>query len=422
MPYREQARLLSPAKAYGVAVLATAVVVVCRLVLYAVGFDQLGRSLLFPTAIVIAAWVGGFGPGLLASALTTVAILFILIEPRFSWAIADRRDIVELVAFFGQGLFISVLGGAFHRSRQATAKAYWEQERKVEERTLELSRVNQALRDQAAEREHDRQRLLRYARRLDQSNQELQDFASVASHDLQEPLRKIRAFGGRLAARAEGGLDEAGRDYLARMLNAAERMQVLITDLLSFSRITTKARPFEPVDLNRVAAEVVSDLEARIEQVGGKVDLDFLPTLDADPLQMRQLLQNLIANALKFARPGMAPHVRVYAELAAEETDTGAAREVMRLHVEDNGIGFDEKYLDRIFNVFQRLHGRGEYEGTGIGLAVCRKIAVRHGGEVTARSRPGEGSTFIVTLPLQHSSTSHASGHAGETHYDLGGR
>lgn len=231
--------------------------------------------------------------------------------------------------------------------------------------------------------------------RLEQSNRELQDFASVASHDLQEPLRKIQAFGDRLSTTNSAALSADGQDYLKRMLNAAGRMQTLINDLLSFSRITTKAQPFSKVDLGQIARDVLGDLETAVERAGAAVSLEPLPTIDADPMQMRQLLQNLIGNALKFRKPGVAPIVRISADVSSDNQTCAIA-------VADNGIGFDEKYLDRIFNVFQRLHGRGAYEGTGIGLAVCRKIAERHGGLITARSKPGEGATFIVTLPMQH--------------------
>jgi signal transduction histidine kinase len=235
-----------------------------------------------------------------------------------------------------------------------------------------------------------------YAARLERSNKELQDFASVASHDLQEPLRKIQAFSDRLRTRCAAALDDVGRDYLDRVQNAAKRMQTLINDLLTFCRITTKAQPFVPTDLKGAALEVISDLEVRIEQVGGRVELDELPTVDADPLQMRQLMQNLIGNALKYHRPEVPPVVKVSSTHLPDPS-----RELCQILVEDNGIGFDEVYSDRIFTIFQRLHGRTEYEGTGVGLAVCRKIAERHGGSITARSRPGEGSSFMVTLPVR---------------------
>jgi PAS domain S-box-containing protein len=232
-----------------------------------------------------------------------------------------------------------------------------------------------------------------FTRRLQQSNRELEDFAYVASHDLQEPLRKIQAFGDRLAAKYGEALTGDGRDYLERMQSAARRMQTLINDLLVFSRVTTQAQPFERVDLEEVARGVVHDLEVRIHQAEGEVVVGALPEVDADPLQMRQLLQNLVGNALKFHRPGVPARV----ELLGASHD-GTAEIVVR----DNGIGFDEKYADRIFTMFERLHGRGVYDGTGIGLAICRKIAHRHGGDVSARSKPGEGSTFTVTLPVDH--------------------
>jgi PAS domain S-box-containing protein len=244
-----------------------------------------------------------------------------------------------------------------------------------------------------------------YAAKLERSNRELQDFAQVASHDLQEPLRKILAFGDRLKKRAGESLDEQSQDYLQRMFNAANRMQTLITDLMAFARIETKAQPFVPVDLGVIAGEVSADLETRIEQTGGRVEIGALPTLDADPMQMRQLLQNLIGNSLKYHREGVPPIVRVYSQKPDEPGQESIAGGVLatpfcQILVVDNGIGFDEKYLDRIFTVFQRLHVKGEYEGTGVGLAICRKIVERHSGTITARSSPEEGSTFVVTIPI----------------------
>jgi PAS domain S-box-containing protein len=244
-----------------------------------------------------------------------------------------------------------------------------------------------------------------YAAELKRSNKELEDFAFVASHDLQEPLRKIKAFGDRLVKRFGATLGPDGKEYLDRMQNAADRMNDLIQALLTYSRVTTKAQPFTLVDLNQIAREVLADLEVRIEQSRGQVLVEPLPAIQADPMQMRQLLQNLIGNALKFRREGVPPVVRVSCEPVTDRPTSlhetqHAMEERIRLLVADNGIGFDEKYLDRIFEVFQRLHGRGQYEGTGTGLAVCRKIAQRHGGTITARSRPDEGATFIVTLPI----------------------
>jgi len=253
----------------------------------------------------------------------------------------------------------------------------------------------------------------RYSQELARSNAELQQFASIASHDLQEPLRKIQAFGDRLKTKYNEVLTEQGRDYLERMQNAALRMQNLINALLLLSRITTRAQPFVPVNLAQVVQEVLLDLEVRIDSSKAEVELGSLPTIEADHLQMRQLLQNLIGNALKFHPKDKPPKVRVWGILTDEKSmkhQVGMSNEQFpilcklthcQLMVRDNGIGFDEKYVDRIFNVFQRLQGRSEYEGTGMGLAICRKIAERHNGSITAKSSPGEGATFIVTLPIK---------------------
>ncbi len=253
-------------------------------------------------------------------------------------------------------------------------------------------------------RKEAEERLRLAAEQLRRSNLDLQDFASIASHDLQEPLRKIQAFGDRLKIKCAAGLGENGRDYLDRMQDAARRMQILLHDLLTLSRVTSKAQPFERVDLRKVVEEVVSNLEVRIEQTGAQVEIGRLPLIEADAAQMRQLFQNLISNAIKFQREGTQPEVIVSAKvLDNAESLPGAmpGEEICQIMVRDNGIGFDEQYLDRIFQVFQRLHSRSEYEGTGIGLAVCRKIVDRHGGTISAKSAAGDGATFIVTLPVK---------------------
>lgn len=251
--------------------------------------------------------------------------------------------------------------------------------------------------------------LARQAQELARSNAELEQFAYVASHDLQEPLRKIQAFGDRLVENTRNSLSERALDYLNRMQDAAGRMKVLINDLLTFSRVTSRGQPFVQVDLNKVVQEVLSDLEAWVDQNGARVEVSNLQLIDADPTQMRQLFQNLISNGIKFHRKDVYPMVKVDCKLlkSNELGANGMAQggEFCRLTVEDNGIGFDEKYLDRIFTVFQRLHGRGEYGGTGIGLAICQKVVQRHGGSITATSTPGQGSTFVVTLPVKHAVT-----------------
>jgi len=253
-----------------------------------------------------------------------------------------------------------------------------------------------AVRYEITERKMAEEQLRISAKKLEISNRELQDFASVAAHDLQEPLRKIQSFSDRLITRATE-LKPENKDYLDRIQKAAKRMATLISDLLNYSRVTTRAQPFMPIDLNDIIKNIISDLEIRIEQTKGKVEYDDLGTIDADALQMHQLFLNLINNALKFHKPQVAPVVRV----KKREIDAGKGKRLCEISVHDNGIGFDEKYLDRIFTIFQRLHGRQEYEGTGVGLAVCRKIVERHGGSISAKSVPGEGATFLVTLPVK---------------------
>ncbi len=250
-----------------------------------------------------------------------------------------------------------------------------------------------SIRYETTQRKHAEDQLRIYADRLERSNRELQDFASVAAHDLQEPLRKILTFGDRLVNKYDSAIPEEGKDYLGRMLASAQRMRKLIDDLLTFSRVTTQGKPFETVDLNVILQEVLSDLEVAVERVKGRVDVESLPTIQADPSQMRQLFQNLISNGLKFHQKGISPRVKVSAS-------TVTAKSLWyEISVSDQGIGFEEKYLDRIFTIFQRLHGKHEYEGTGLGLSVCRRIVERHSGSITARSQLGQGTEFTVTLP-----------------------
>lgn len=254
-----------------------------------------------------------------------------------------------------------------------------------------------SVRYEITERKLAEEKLKVYAKRLEISNQELQDFASVAAHDLQEPLRKILSFSDRLQGKAKADLKPDAIDYLERIQNSAHRMRILINDLLTYSRVTTKAQPFVAVDLNNIVADVISDLEVRLEQSGGSIECETLPVIDADATQMRQLFQNLISNALKFTPPDRKPLVKIKSEFLRSSP---LGRQACKITVTDNGIGFEEKYLDRIFTIFQRLHGRHEYEGTGIGLAVCRKIMDRHNGILTATSKLGEGSSFIIILPF----------------------
>ena len=258
----------------------------------------------------------------------------------------------------------------------------------------ERKRMEESLHKSLIELELSNQARTATIAKLEESNQALRDFASIASHDLQEPLRKVKTFGGMLKQKCGDLIGEEGFSYLERVLDANQRMQSLLTALLEYSRLSTRADPFVEVELAKIICEVLSDLEVRIEKTGGVVHVGNLPVISADPTQMRQLFQNLIGNALKFHKPDEKPKVQVH---SVSNTDSG-----YQIIVEDNGIGFEEQYLEKIFAPFQRLHGKSsQYEGTGMGLAICKKIVERHGGSIRANSEPGKGSTFIVRLPVK---------------------
>ena len=253
------------------------------------------------------------------------------------------------------------------------------------------------------ERQQVEEALQIYMSELKRSNLELQEFAYIASHDLQEPLRKIQAFGDRLSRRYADQLDQRGLDYLMRMQNAAGRLRLLIDNLLLFSQVTTAAQPFSEVDLNEVITAVLSDLSVRVKETKTVVDVGNLPTIEAEPTQMHQLFQNLIGNALKFTRPNQSPQIEITSCLIqGRNLSSGMLnqQEMVQLKVKDNGIGIEEKYIERVFQLFERLHSRQAYEGTGIGLAICRKIVDRHNGRISVQSEVGVGTTFLIDLPL----------------------
>ncbi len=262
-------------------------------------------------------------------------------------------------------------------------------EHALRESEQELRGMNETLEQRVAERTEE---LLRTNHMLAQRNRELRDFANVASHDLREPLRKIQTFADLIESDYGANLEGEGRVYLDRMRAVASRMSELLTDLRSFSRITSEADQFIRVDLNRVMEEVLSDLEIRIRDTHGQVEVEPLPSVRGVPTQLRQLFQNLIENALKFHNPDVVPRVRVVPGPVGE-------RGMVDIKIEDNGIGFDPAHAERIFVPFQRLHGKTSYDGTGMGLAICRRIVEHHAGSIRAESRDGHGACFTVTLP-----------------------
>ncbi len=267
---------------------------------------------------------------------------------------------------------------------------------KITRDMTERKKMEQELRASKEELEAANAELTGYSKKLQAANTELQEFAFIASHDLQEPIRKVLTFSKMVMSEHAHGLGEAGIVYLERVQGAAARMQELLEALLRYSRLTSKAEPFSECKLSDAANEVVSDLTMLINRTGGKVELSELPVIQGDPPQIRQLFQNLIANALKFHKDNIPPVVKVY----SKPTENGFCQ----IAVEDNGIGFDPEYAEKIFFPFQRLHGRSsKYEGTGMGLAICRKVVERHGGSITAKSELGKGSIFIVSLPCNQS-------------------
>lgn len=242
---------------------------------------------------------------------------------------------------------------------------------------------------------------------LRRSNDELEKFAYVASHDLQEPLRKIRAFANRLETKYKNQLEAEALEYIDRMHKAAERMQTLIQDIFAFSRVSRVADPFLPADLNTVLANVLDDLEAYIEHKHAQITIGKLPVIIGDKVQLKRLFQNLLSNAIKFHQPGENPVITVSSSII--DTEQAAAEfgiplqelNYHRISIKDNGIGFDQQYADKIFNIFQRLHGRVQYEGSGIGLAICRRIVTNHSGYITARSQENQGAEFLIIFPFR---------------------
>lgn len=241
---------------------------------------------------------------------------------------------------------------------------------------------------------------------LNHSNQELEQFAYVASHDLKEPLRKITAFGDRLNQKYKKQLDDDASFYLTRMIDSANRMEVLMENLLSYSRLSRKLVAFEQVNLNKTLENVLSDLELKVGETNAQIHVGTMPTLEASAPKMQQLFQNLISNALKFVKPNHSPNIWVDAKEATkgELSKLGLDyknKRYYKITVKDNGIGFEPEYAERIFVIFQRLHGRSEFEGTGLGLAICKKIVENHQGIIYAESELGAGATFIMYLPIR---------------------
>lgn len=236
------------------------------------------------------------------------------------------------------------------------------------------------------------------AKELERSNKELENFAYIASHDMREPLRKVIAFGDLLQRKCSAELSDKGRDYVERMTSATYRMQKLLDDLLKYSRVSSGSGDFHTVSLSALMEEIISDLEEKIKETHSVILVTSeLPEIEADETQIRQLFQNLISNSIKFTANDTHPLIKIKAEKQNYD-----GKDFVEITLKDNGIGFDEKFKHKIFEQFQRLHGKNEYEGTGMGLAICKKISERHDGSIDVHSKEGEGSTFYIKLPVKH--------------------
>lgn len=278
------------------------------------------------------------------------------------------------------------------------------------EQEKKLIAINKSLEREIAEKKNSEEKikllnrkLLENIANLESANKDLERFAFMASHDLQEPLRKIRMFSDRLLTKSKN-IPEDDAKMVNRIQQAAERMQVLIVDILSFSKVSNDKSNFVESDLNIVIKDVLTDLEDEINANNATVSIQPLPSLHVRPTLMRPLFQNLISNALKYRKKdeGVSIDIRSEVSFGISERDKNLVNKYCRIFIKDNGIGFDQKYAEEIFGMFRRLHHNGEYSGTGVGLALCKKIAELHHGFISARSKINEGSTFIVSFPLKH--------------------
>jgi len=309
-----------------------------------------------------------------------------------SWIwLHDRASKIHLKNehWYTDGVFSDIT--ELKKAEQELALHHFRLAELVDERTSDLRMANNNLKYEIKIRKQAEKDLRALAAKLEYSNQELEEFAHVASHDLKEPLMLVLAFGDRLLRKCSDRLDNKGCEYIKRIIKAANQMRQLVDDLLALSRISSEARELEEVDMNELVHEVIQGLEERIRLARGRVEVSSLGTLDGDRSQLHRLFQNIIANALKYRQESLEPFISI--ERCSLESD------YCEIRVEDNGIGFNPEMEEHIFKPLTRLHRRGKYEGTGMGLATCQKIVVRHGGHISAKSSPGEGSVFIIRLP-----------------------
>jgi len=317
------------------------------------------------------------------------------VDPTFEWRIShihpeDRQRVLDQISDDIRAGQDFVAEYRF-RTRDDRYLDVWDRGRVVQSSRGPTVRMVGSITD-ITERKRAERELRETTDELARSNADLQQFAYVASHDLQEPLRMVASFVQLLERRFRGAIDKEADEWIEYVVDGVKRMQQLISDLLQYSRVGTRGKAFQQIDLQKVLDRVLANLKATIQESEAKITCDPMPTVLGDDVQLCQLLQNLIGNAVKFQPEGVTPEVRIGAE-RHENTWTFSVR--------DNGIGIDPQYVERIFVIFQRLHSRNEYEGTGIGLAICKKIAERHGGTIWVESEVGKGATFFFTIPAK---------------------
>jgi signal transduction histidine kinase len=388
---------------YLLALLLVGIGLLMRIVLTNLVGPGLPTYITFYPCVMISALVMGLGSGILATLASLIIVDYWLLKPVGSLKVESPVDIAGAVFFFGICVLMSLIA-----SRYRTLRIQLEE--KVTQRTAELMKVNEAIKTENTERKraeellqkaHDELEIRVLERtadlaetidRLEKANQELEEFTYIASHDLQEPLRKIQTFSDMAKKRHPPLADKTGQDYLDRILVTAGRMRQLLQELLAISRVTSQKQPFKKTELTKTVQEAADIFVTVLKETGGQVTIETLPTIEADETQMRQLFQNLIGNALKF-RDDRIPVIQVIGKVIDKKK--------FEIVVKDNGIGFDQQFAELIFKPFERLHGRSNYEGTGMGLAICRKIVERHSGTIRAESQPDQGTSFIIRLPLK---------------------
>ncbi len=330
----------------------------------------------FYPMVMLAALFLGFWPGIVATVISAFLVDFWVVPPEGAFKYVSSVDLVAQLFFMGMGALMSAVAGRLRFIRSHL-------EHLVAQRTA-------SLRNEMEERKKAEESARTIAEDLARSNKDLEQFAYVASHDLQEPLRAVAGFMGLLKKQYHGSISAEASEYIDYAVEGAVRMQTLIDGLLAFSRVGRKGGAFSSFNMNEAVDGALLNLQAAVAESEASVTRGEMPVVNADLLQMTQLMQNLIGNSLKFRRQGRRPEIQI----GSRRTD-----DVCTFSVHDNGIGIDPRYFDRIFLIFQRLHTRDEYQGTGIGLALCKKIVERHGGSIWVESLPNEGSTFYFSIP-----------------------